>query len=61
MTVFDQEILNLLACPACVDHPALKQLDDDALYCPTCKRVYEIEDGIINLLPEEAATLDDEA
>lgn len=60
MSVLDPEILALLACAACTAHPALEILDDDALVCPICRRVYEIEDGIINLLPEEAAKLDEE-
>lgn len=60
MSVLDPEVLALLACPACANHPGLEILDDDALLCPLCHRVYEIEDGIVNLLPEEASVLDEE-
>lgn len=60
MSAINPEVLALLACAACDSHPALQILDQDALVCPVCKRVYEICDGIINLLPEEAATLDEE-
>ena len=60
MSVLDPEILALLACPTCAGHPGLEILDDDALYCPLCRRIYEIEEGIVNLLSEEATTLDEE-
>lgn len=67
--MIDAEILKILACPWCVTRPdpgkgslARGELepqgpaaDPAALKCKQCGRVYRIEDGIPNLLLDDAA------
>jgi len=64
----DAELLKVLACPACVTKPEsgktrLSQAtlepqgpanDPTGLKCKTCGRLYKIEQGIPNLLVDEA-------
>jgi uncharacterized protein YbaR (Trm112 family) len=66
--MIDAELLQVLACPFCVTRPekgkstlarADLELQGDAknpsgLKCKQCGRVYKIENGIPNLLIEEA-------
>ncbi len=51
-----QELLDILACPACDDRPPLRQESEDSLICDRCHRRYPIRDGIIELLVEEQPT-----
>jgi uncharacterized protein YbaR (Trm112 family) len=48
-----QELLEILACPACKAKVELKP-DGSALKCVECKRVYRIEDDIPVMLVDEA-------
>jgi uncharacterized protein YbaR (Trm112 family) len=53
-----QELLEILACPACKAKVELKP-DGSALKCVECKRVYPIRDDIPVMLIDEA-TVEDE-
>jgi uncharacterized protein YbaR (Trm112 family) len=54
----DPGLLSILACPE--DKGPLYYLEDeDLLYNPRLRRVYEIRDGIPVMLLEEARTVDD--
>ena len=55
-----QELLDILACPACKAKVELKQ-DDSGLKCVECKRVYPIRDDIPVMLVDEATIEDDQA
>jgi len=55
-----QELLEILACPACKAKVELKQ-DDSGLKCVECKRVYPIRDDIPVMLVDEATIEDDQA
>ncbi len=71
----DEKLLEILACPWCVTRPesppagvekgALEVVGDKAhptgLKCRQCRRLYKVEDGIPNLLVEEAVLEDAEA
>jgi uncharacterized protein len=48
-----QELLEILACPACKAQVELKP-DGSALKCVECKRVYPIRDDIPVMLIDEA-------
>ena len=48
-----QELLEILACPACKAKVELKS-DGSALKCVECRRVYRIEEDIPVMLIEEA-------
>jgi uncharacterized protein YbaR (Trm112 family) len=48
-----QELLEILACPACKAKVELKP-DGSALKCVECKRVYPIQDDIPVMLVDEA-------
>jgi uncharacterized protein YbaR (Trm112 family) len=48
-----QELLEILACPACKAKVELKD-DRNALKCVECKRVYPIRDDIPVMLVDEA-------
>jgi uncharacterized protein YbaR (Trm112 family) len=50
-----EELLQILACPACDDRPPLRQDSEDSLTCDKCHRRYPIRDGIIELLVEDDA------
>jgi uncharacterized protein len=52
-----EELLEILACPACKAEVEVKP-DGDALKCVECKRVYPIRDDIPVMLIEEA-TIED--
>jgi uncharacterized protein YbaR (Trm112 family) len=55
-----QELLEILACPACKAKVELKP-DDSGLKCVECKRVYPIRDDIPVMLVDEATIEDDQA
>lgn len=54
----NQELLDLLVCPACKT-PVKLTFDDQGaehgLRCPTCKLVYPIRDGFPVMIKEEAS------
>lgn len=66
--MLDKDLLDILACPHCVSLPERApegvrkgemellgtEQKPEALRCKQCRRVYKIEDGIPNLLIEEA-------
>lgn len=47
----DQELLKILACPACKTDVVLKE---EKIVCTKCGRKYPIRDGIPIMLIEEA-------
>jgi uncharacterized protein YbaR (Trm112 family) len=47
----DQELLKILACPAC---KADVELKENKIVCSQCKRKYPIRDGIPIMLIDEA-------
>jgi len=49
--VISPDLLEILACPKC--HTKIEFRDPDKLYCPNCKVLYPIVDGIPVLLIEE--------
>jgi len=54
--MLDKELLDILACPKCkgdLDYDSGK----DTLTCNACRLVYQVEDGIPNMLIEEAKPL----
>jgi uncharacterized protein YbaR (Trm112 family) len=55
-----QELLEILACPACKAKVELKP-DDSGLKCVECKRVYPIRDDIPVMLVDEATIEEDQA
>lgn len=48
-----EELLAILACPACEERPPLTQ-EGDFLVCTVCRRKYPVVDDIPHLLVEEA-------
>ncbi|MFC2149955.1 Trm112 family protein [Calditrichota bacterium] len=55
--MLDPKLLEILACPKCKSE---LNYDKDAghLTCDTCRLRYKIEDGIPNMLIDEAEKLD---
>jgi uncharacterized protein YbaR (Trm112 family) len=54
----DPKLLEVLACPD--DKGPLLYFEEDAfLFCPSCRRRYEIRDDIPVMLVEEAELLDE--
>ena len=51
--MISQELLDLLACPAC---RTAVRLEEDRLVCVSCDRKFPIVDGIPVMLLEEADT-----
>ena len=51
-----QQLLEILACPACKGSIELTP-SGDGLVCHQCKLLYEIRDGIPIMLKEEAKPL----
>ncbi len=49
--MFDEELLNILACPVCKSDVLLKE---NKIVCIKCKRKYPIQDGIPVMLIEDA-------
>ena len=57
MSVIDDRLLEILACPE--DKGPLLLADDDTLYNPRLRRAYRIDDGIPVLLVDESRPVDD--
>ena len=53
-----KRLLDILVCPVCKTAVTLLP-DDTGLKCQTCKRVYQVRDEILNMLPEEATIAPD--
>jgi len=51
--MIDEELLNILACPAC---KADVKLEENIIVCVKCGRRYPIKDGIPIMLIDEAET-----
>jgi uncharacterized protein YbaR (Trm112 family) len=51
-----EELLFLLACPACEEHPPL-QWQAERLVCKNCKRTFPIRDGIPVMILEDSPEL----
>jgi uncharacterized protein len=51
--MIDASLVELLACPRCDDRPPLR-LAGAWLICEACGHAYPIQDGIPQLLPEDA-------
>ena len=49
--MIDQELLKILACPACRGEVLLK---DNKVVCTKCGRKYPVKDGIPIMLVDEA-------
>ncbi len=49
--MISQELLAILACPKC--HTKIELREPQGLYCPNCRVIYPIVDGIPVLLIEE--------
>ncbi|UCG35539.1 MAG: Trm112 family protein [Candidatus Omnitrophota bacterium] len=49
--MIDENLLKILACPAC---KADVELKDNKIICTKCKKKYPIKDGIPIMLVEEA-------
>jgi len=59
--MISQELLEILACPACDDRPPVRFSDDlENLVCDVCGRHYPIREGIPVMLVDEA-TIPDQA
>lgn len=50
---FDQELLEILACPQCKGDLTLTP-EENGLVCEACKLKYPVRDGIPVMLVEEA-------
>lgn len=48
----------MLACPACEDHPKVR-FKDDQIICDKCKRVYAIKNNIPVMLIDEAEIMEE--
>ena len=55
----NQDLLEILACPACKGKVDLKE-DESGLKCRECRRVYPIRDDIPVMLIDEATIEDEE-
>ena len=51
--MINEELLAMLACPACDSRPPVRQ-DGETLICDLCGRNYPIKDGIPELIIESA-------
>jgi len=49
----DEKLLEILACPKCKGELTYDK-EKDVLICPKCRLIFKIEDGIPNMLLEEA-------
>ncbi|MCB1161748.1 MAG: Trm112 family protein [Candidatus Krumholzibacteriia bacterium] len=54
---FDRELLDILVCPRCRQRLRLES-GGDRLACDGCRVDYPIVDGIADLLPESARSMD---
>ncbi|AVZ39307.1 MULTISPECIES: Trm112 family protein [unclassified Dietzia] len=57
MSVIDDRLLEILACPE--DKGPLLLAGDDTLYNPRLRRAYRIDDGIPVLLADESRPVDE--
>lgn len=48
----------ILACPACEDHPKVR-IEDDRVICDKCRRVYAIKNDIPIMLIDEATIMEE--
>lgn len=55
--MIDDELLKILACPACKGEV---KLQDDKIVCLSCKRRYPIRDGIPVMLIDEAEVVEEQ-
>ena len=54
--MISKELLNMLACPACSERPAVRlSKDEQWLICDQCGRHYPIREDIPVMLVEEAS------
>ncbi|MDT8389165.1 MAG: Trm112 family protein [Lentisphaeria bacterium] len=52
-----QELITILACPACSDRPPVRLSEDGTwVICDQCRRQYPVKDGIPVMLVDEAVT-----
>ncbi len=59
--MLSKELLSILACPKCKGELEYRERGEgqpEVLVCHACKLVYEVIDGIPNMLIEEAKPLD---
>ena len=56
-TPIDPILLEILACPVCKTRVTLE--GGDRLVCRQCKRAYLIQDGIPNMLVEDAILVEE--
>ncbi|UCC95348.1 MAG: Trm112 family protein [Candidatus Omnitrophota bacterium] len=54
--VIDEELLRILACPAC---KADVVVENEKIVCTQCRRRYPVRDGIPIMLIEEAESQDE--
>jgi uncharacterized protein YbaR (Trm112 family) len=55
----DEKLLALLACPLC-HGPLEREPQAPRLVCPACRRAWPVREGVPDLLPESATSLDEE-
>lgn len=51
--MIDSKLSDILACPACEDHPRVR-VEEDRITCDKCRRVYPIRNGIPVMIIDEA-------
>ena len=51
--MLDKELLDILACPKCKGELEYN-VDNETLTCQECRLKYKVEDGIPNMLIDEA-------
>jgi uncharacterized protein len=51
--MLDKDLLEILVCPAC-QQPLDYRQNPESLKCRQCHRVYAVEDGLPNMLIDEA-------
>jgi hypothetical protein len=52
--MLDPKLLNILACPECKLDVVYRRVGKkEELICPTCKRIFEVKDGIPQMMPKE--------
>ncbi len=52
-----EDLLEILACPLC-SGPLAEEADKNRLVCRACGVAFEIQDGIPDMLPENAKPLE---
>ena len=57
--MISQQLLDILACPACDDRPPVRPSEDEQyLVCDRCGRHYPVRDDIPVMLVDEALSAD---